>query len=165
MLQLITSFSGISFSKLLPVYRQSLTERAQAYASRGNLAEQLAEEDFYQYLRWEFFSVPGARYAIWQEEEAYLSAARLEPYRDGLLLSGLETHPDYRGKGIAKAFLRALFSQEMQRPVYSHVDKKNLPSLRAHQALGFVCISDQAAYLDGSVDSRCCTLVLRDETL
>lgn len=55
-----------------------------------------AEQNFYQYLQNNFFCNEGVVYAIWEEDGQYISALRLEPYQDGLLLEALETKPSYR---------------------------------------------------------------------
>ena len=42
--------------------------------------------------------------------------------------------------------------------IYSHVGKRNAASLAVHEKCGFYQISDTAAYIDGSVDSKAYTL-------
>lgn len=120
---------------------------------------ELAEQDFYQYLREVFFPVPGAVYCIWQEENAYVSALRLEPYRDGLLLEALETAPGERRRGYAEALIRAVLERFAPTKIYSHVGKRNYPSLKTHEKCGFRRALDYAVYVDGSVNRHCCTLV------
>ena len=91
--------------------------------------------------------------------DRYVSAARLEPYRDGLLLEALETAPELRGRGYAAALLRNMLeSAPGTGPVYSHVDKKNAASLAVHRACGFRRILEHAVYADGSVLASACTL-------
>lgn len=70
---------------------------------RGNPgpAAGLAEEDFREYLSQVFFAAEGAAYFILEEAGRYVSALRLEPYEDGLLLEALETAPEERRKGYA----------------------------------------------------------------
>ena len=117
-----------------------------------------AEQDFHQYLWETFFRTAGACYAIWQQEERYICALRLEPYRDGVLLNGLETAPEYRRQGYARRLMQAALGLCGECKVYSHVHKRNTPSLQLHLQCGFQRISEQAVYLDGSVNSYCCTL-------
>ncbi len=124
---------------------------------------QLAEEDFRDYLRHDFFRVPGAVYYIWQERGISVSALRLEPYQDGLLLEALETRPDCRRRGYAERLLRAVLAR-VEGKVYSHVHKKNVPSLAIHEKCGFRRISEMATYVDGSVNDRCCTLCYGERT-
>ena len=111
----------------------------------------LAEQDFYQYLRECFFAVPGAFYAVWVEHDRYVSALRMEPYKDGLLLEALETAPEHRQKGYATALIRAALQKAGSVKVYSHVSKKNVPSWKTHEVCGFQKILDYAVYADGSV--------------
>jgi ribosomal protein S18 acetylase RimI-like enzyme len=82
----------------------------------------------------------------------------LEPYRDGLLVEALETAPGYRRRGYAEALLRQVLGSFAGKKIYSHVDKTNIPSLRLHEKCGFSRISECAAYIDGSINSRACTL-------
>lgn len=119
-----------------------------------------AEQAFYQYLAEGFFSVPGAVYAIWQEQGVYISALRLEPYEDGLLLEALETAPAQRRQGYAERLIRAV-QGEFPQKIYSHVSKKNLPSLAVHKKCGFRQVLDYAKYIDGSVARNAVTLVYR----
>lgn len=153
----------LSFEQLMAVYREGNEENGRILAPFDAQARQLrlAEEDFYSYLRDVFFPTPGALYAVWTVQGRYVSALRLEPYKDGLLLEALETAPQERGKGYAVALIRAL--QELLRDrgilyLYSHVGKQNAASLKTHRRCGFQIISDSAAYLDGSVSSRACTM-------
>ena len=144
MLYMARSLGELNFSQLMEVYIEG---------TQGLLQ---AEQDFYQYLREVFFATPDDVYAIWQENGRYVSALRLEPYKDGLLLAALETAPEHRRKGYAEALIRSILPDSGK--VYSHVHKRNRPSLRLHEKCGFRRISETAAYLDGSVNDRCCTL-------
>lgn len=161
MLMVAKSLRELRFGELMEVYAESNQEKAEDWPdlSRG-FALQLAEQDFFQYLKKVFFSTPRAVCCLWEEEGCYVSALRLEPYRDGLLLEALETAPAQRKKGYASALIRAVqdFLAE-QGPVklYSHVHKGNSASLRTHETCGFSVISDHAVYISGSVDYRCCT--------
>ena len=80
-----------------------------------------------------------------------------------MLLSGLETTPDFRGRGCASCLLEHLLEviggQGIPR-VYSHVRKDNSPSLAVHKKCGFAVYKTTAVYLDGSADSRSYTLLL-----
>jgi GNAT superfamily N-acetyltransferase len=126
-----------------------------------NVAILKVEQDFYQYLREVFFATEGAIYAVWEEQGAYLSALRLEPFSDGLLLEALETHPEYRRKGYAKKLIDAVLPNLRHKnikAVYSHVNKRNTASLQTHISCGFQRISEQATYIDGSVTKTSCTM-------
>ena len=161
MLKLAGNLREISFPELMNVYREgNRIAAARDYPEEPeDYALELAQEDFREYLRDCFFHLEEARYAIWEEEGNYVSALRLEPYKDGLLICALETAPDCRGKGYAASLLAAVL-QRIQGRFYSHVEKQNIPSLKVHQRCGFRRIRETAAYLDGSVDSKACTLFL-----
>lgn len=163
MLYIARQLRQLSFEQLMEVYREGNLENGRILAPFDSQARQLqlAEQDFYSYLAETFFPVRGAMYAVWEVEGKYVSALRLEPYRDGLLLEALETAPGEREKGYAAALVQAvqrMLAEQSVRRIYSHVSKKNLPSLRTHKRCGFRILSDTAAYLDGSVDSRAYTL-------
>lgn len=149
----------ISFSSLMEVYRQSNQENARhAYFQEPKaVGLRLAEEDFREYLK-AFFRTPGAVCAIWIEAGRYVSALRLEPWRDGLLLTGLETAPEHRGKGYAQKLIRSALEYFPMQKMYSHVRKDHFSSLRAHRRCGFEILSDCARFLDGSADHRAFTL-------
>lgn len=119
---------------------------------------QLAEEVFQDYLCLDFFATPGAVYDIWVVDTHYVSALRLEPYKDGLLLEALETAPAFRRRGHGEALMRAVLARQ-QGKIYSHVHKGNAPSLALHKKCGFRRTSETAAYIDGSVNDRCCTML------
>ena len=157
------SCGDFSFGALMEVYVEANRENGARLAPEEPEGRQLAlaEQDFYSYLHDCFFSHPGAEYCIWEEGDRYVSALRLEPYRDGLLLEALETVPDQRRKGFATRLIRAVQARIAQRgsvPVYSHVSKTNQASLNTHLRCGFEVVQDFAAYIDGSVDARACTL-------
>ena len=160
MLIIAKSLRDLRFSELMQVYGQSNREAAQEWKNLPPMfALELAEQDFRQYLQEVFFRTPGAVCCIWEESGRYVSALRLEPYKDGLLLAGLETAPDCRRQGYGEALIRAVQQHLGIGKLYSHVDKRNTASLRIHEKCGFQVISDCAVYISGSVDYRCCTLV------
>lgn len=155
-----SSLNALSFSGLMQVYREDNQDNGREFYPEEPAMRQLqlAEERFYQYLKESFFPVPGARYAVWVVDGRYVSALRLEPYRDGMLLEALSTHPEHRCKGYATALIRAVQEELGAGKIYSHVGKKNIPSRKTHEGCGFRIISDQAVYIDGSVNSRAYTM-------
>ena len=160
MLILAASLRQLRFGELMEVYAGSNEETAsQNHEYPSGFALQQAEQDFRQYLSEVFFRTPGAVCAVWEEKGTYVSALRLEPYRDGLLLAGLETHPSHRKKGYAETLIRAVQQYLGQGKIYSHVNKRNIASLKTHEKCGFIRISDQAVYINGNVDRRCCTFL------
>ena len=163
MLHVFHKLREMDFYQLMQVYSQGNIENAQAFYSDldPNVGRIRAEDDFYQYLSEDFFRQPGAFYCVWLENQQYVSALRLEPYQDGLLLEALETHPEHRRKGYAATLLRsvqAYLTQQGVTAVYSHVHKRNTPSMAVHRACGFVQHLDYAVYIDGTVTDRSCTL-------
>lgn len=162
MLYLADKLHKLDFGKLMAVYEEGNRENGAYFWPELSEGQQLlrAEEDFYQYLQEVFFPVEGAVYAVWQENGAYMSALRLEPYEDGLLLEGLETAPAQRRKGYAESLIRAVLEAIPGR-IYSHVSKKNTPSLSIHQKCGFTQVLDYAKEIDGSVTHSAITFRYR----
>lgn len=159
MLLLAKKLNEISVSSLMAVYEEGNRENSADLwpdlPTEAALAR--AEQEFYQYLREVFFQTPGAVYGIWEEDGRYVSALRLEPYRDGLLLEALETAPACRRRGYGEQLLRSILLEYSGVRIYSHVHKKNLPSQKIHEKCGFRRISESAVYIDGSVNSKCST--------
>ena len=155
------SLRDIAFGKLMDVYAEGNLENGQDLWPDEPESRQtaLAEQEFYQYLQQVFFKTEGAQYLIWEEKGRYASALRLEPYRDGLLLEALETAPHLRRKGFAEKLIRAAQKNVKGEKIYSHVHKRNVPSLRIHEKCGFMKVLDFAVYADGSVNDRCATLL------
>lgn len=155
MLLIAKRLGELDFSALMDVYIEGNMEKAEEYGDGGLLR---AEREFCDYLREDFFRHEGAFYAVWKQGNAYICALRMEPYRDGWLLEALETAPEYRRRGYAKALVSAVLEQMESTIVYSHVSKGNEASLRTHYACGFVKHLDYVVYLDGSVTRRGITM-------
>lgn len=158
-----TSLRQLRFGELMDVYHDANEEKAMEWPDlpRG-FALQLAEQDFRQYLEEVFFRTSGAVCALWEVEGKYVSALLLEPYKDGLLLEALETDPSQRKKGYAVSLIRAVqqhLTAQGAVKLYSHVNKRNVASLKTHEKCGFYVISDHAVYINGSVDYRCRTFL------
>lgn len=156
MLTIIISFRELKTAQLLQVYQESLilAGKMQYPHLSDNLQILEAEQDFYSFLK-DFFSQKDAFLAVWDAGQQYVSALRIAPYRDGVLLTGLETAPDSRKRGYAIK----LMSETMRflsclgvHKVYSHIRKDNTASISVHQKAGFQRINDGAAFLDGSAD-------------
>ena len=159
MLRIVNRSSDMPKSALFSICRESLLEQGRTEypsLSEGQALEQ-AELDLWEYLRTDFFSQHGL-YAFWEKEGRPVSALRLEPFRDGMLLEALETMPEERCKGNAKALIAAVQKEFCPCVLYSHVAKDNLPSLKVHRECGFTEESDHAVFVDGSVSSRYFTL-------
>lgn len=153
MLTVAKSLSQLRFSELMDVYVEGNRENGvDNYLQLPPEAQLLqAEQDFYAYLSQCFFPTPGAVYYTWSEKGRYVSALRLEPYRDGMLLEALETHPECRGRGYAKALLRAVLEQAEYEKIYVHISRRNGASIAVHTGCGFRKVLDHAVYADGSV--------------
>ena len=147
----------------MEVYADSNAEKASEWPDLPHgFALQLAEQDFRQYLNEVFFQTPGALCAVWEESGNYVSALRLEPYKDGLLLEALETIPAERKKGYAVTLIQEVqqyLAAQGPLKLYSHVNKRNIASRKTHEKCGFSLISDHAVYISGSVDYCCNTLL------
>jgi len=164
MLLVADSLRALSFPKLMEVYAQSNRENGEdRYPGETPQRQQaLAEEDFRDYLSQVFFTAENARYFILEEAGRYISALRLEPYEDGLLLEALETAPEFRKKGYAAALIektQAYLKEQGSIRLYSHVSRSNTASLRTHKKCGFRQIFDYARYIDGSINRRTVTLL------
>ena len=162
MLKLYYKLKDMDFAKLMALYADGNRENAEDQFPDDdiNVGILRVEQDFYQYLNQVFFSTKGAFYAVWEENNIYLSALRMEPYQDGMLLEALETHPEYRKLGCARKLIDAVLASLKQNgalTVYAHIHKKNHASLRTHLSCGFKRVMEHAVYIDGSVNSYCCT--------
>lgn len=141
MLQIITSAKELKFGELCSVYSDDLTTLQ-------------SEQDFYWFLM-DFMKSPDTFYAVWNIDGRYVSALRIEPYKDGVLLAGLHTKDGYRKKGYAETLIKNTFfyiSEQGIKKIYSHIRNDNISSVRVHQKCGFEKVSDCAVYIDGSVD-------------
>lgn len=155
MLLMMKRASQIHMAQLAHVYEQSNLSQANGMPNIGSEDYRLleAEIDFYDYLC-EFLRDSGTYCAIWSENDRYVAAARIEPYMDGVLLSGLETAQEERGKGIASRLLHDLIqylAEHGHKRLYSHIAKDNHASISVHVRNGFVRSLDYAKCVDGSV--------------
>lgn len=159
MLKIVKRLGELSFPRLMEIYVDDNRENgAERYPEEPEMRQlELAEADFRQYLVEVFFRQKGAFYAIWEESGRYVSALRLEPYRDGLLLEALSTHSAYRRMGYASMLIQAVQCLPEVEKIYSHVSKRNAPSQGTHIKCGFRVVADQAVYIDGSVNARAVT--------
>lgn len=156
MLKIINSIYDLSFSELVHVYSESISANGALYFPTLDPYYQRieAEQDLYHYLC-TFFKTPGAYMCAWMEDNLCVSIVRLEPYQDGMLISALETAPEYRGLGYATRLLSAVTKGNRY---YSHVAINNIASLIAHKKAGFSVLTDYARFIDGSVDRNSYTL-------
>lgn len=154
MLLLVRSPSKLKYSQLMEVYLEDNLKTARLQYGDFPEYEALAraEQDFYSYLTDVLLRTEKAFCAFWAPEGVYRAALRLEPYRDGFLLTGITTAPSHRRKGYASALLcQVLEMMPAGSKLYSHVEKSNSPSAALHEKCGFVRLLDHGYMLDGSV--------------
>lgn len=164
MLILAKSMEDLSFGDLMEIYIEDNREHGAELWPEKTLEEQLAlsKQDFHSYLEEDFFSKPSAVYAIWEADGKYVSALRLEPNRDGLLMEALGTAPGERRKGYAAALIQAVqdwLKEKGAVKIYSHVGKRNAASLKAHERCGFRRFLDHTVRGDGSVNPNAVTML------
>lgn len=161
MLLIKHTLAEIDFRQLMDIYIEGNLENGADRWPELSEAERLpkAEAGFRNYLETGFFTLENARYCIWAVEGRYVSALRLEPYRDGLLLEALETKPDCRRQGYARDLIQAV-KAAVPGKIYSQISKRNTASLAVHAKCGFQRIAEEAVYTDGTVNDRCCTVCL-----
>ena len=158
------SLSELNFEELMSVYEEGNRENGAYFYPQESSAAQilLAEHDFADYLRQTFFRQKGAAYCVLTRDGSYISAARIEPFEDGYLLSALETRPGLRRRGYGRQLMNELIDACVNRgyiPIYSHVSNRNIPSLDLHLQCGFQVHKEFARYLDGSVRADSKTLI------
>ena len=160
MLKIIHSMKELNFSQLMDVYQEGNHEDGRFLFPVMPEGLQMihVQQDFHAYLMQFFFKTKGAAYYVWIQGGVYVAAVRTEPYRDGLLISALETKPCHRGFGYATNLLQAVCLEHCGTNLYSHVGKQNRASLRVHKKCDFEIVSDMAVYIDGSVSRNAYTL-------
>lgn len=153
MLTVAKRLQQLQFGQLMAVYAESNRENGEDFYPQLSPQAQLlqVEQEFYAYLSDCFFRQPDAAYYTWSDNGKYVSALRLEPYRDGFLLEALETHPEHRGRGYAKMLLRAVQERAEYERIYVHISRRNALSIAVHTACGFRKVLNHAVYADGSV--------------
>ena len=161
MLEIISGPAMPDFGQLMYVYQQSIRQSGQENYSYldENLQLMEAEQDFYAFLK-AFLKEPNTLCAAWMVAGRYAAVLRSEPYRDGMLIAGLETAPEQRNCGYARQLLQSvvdyLHGCGFQK-IYSHIHIANAPSVRVHLSCGFAKVSDSASFIDGSVNYESCT--------
>ncbi len=166
MVSYVNRLPELNFGKLMEVYIEGNRENgAELYPEEGPEQQLLfAEQNFYQFLQETFFKTPGTVYALWVEDGRYISALRLEPYRDGLLLEALETRPDRRRRGYATRLMAKVLADKGGQRIYSHILKGNIASVKTHERAGFRKVLDYSVYVDGSVNRACDTYCFEGES-
>ena len=151
MLKVFRSMAELPFGKLMDIYAQSNRERGEQWPQESPDRQiALAEQEFYAYLRQCFYTRPGSRYFVWENQGKAVCALRCESYADGVLLTALETSPESRGMGYATRLLTAVLANLEQGKVYVHIHCNNQASIAVHSRCGFVRVKSGARMLDGS---------------
>ncbi len=156
-------YQDVNIARLKHLYRCSIVD--EALKKNLNVPENeyilLAEQNFYADIR-DLFNNLGTLF-VWEENDVYLSALRIEQYCDGLLVTWLETDPDFRRKGNGRRLLISTIRELKNNSalkIYAHIHKGNHASIALHLSCGFEKISNSAKLLDGSVlpnmQTYCC---------
>ena len=163
MRHLIRRFEDLDCRKLMEIYAESNAENAEDFFPEiEDRAEALrrTEEAFLGFLREEFFTGPDPSCWVLEEDGIWVSALRLNRLKPGFYyLEALETRPDCRKRGCASRLLRGMLgtlAKEGSFRLCDCVGKRNLPSLRTHEACGFRIVSEEGMdYLCGEPNPRC----------
>ena len=162
MLRVITSMKPLNHQKLLSVYSESIAQAAENKSGDLPIGIRMneAEQNLLDYVR-DFLTYKDAFICLWELDDTYVAVIRVEPYKDGYLISGLETVPVQRRKGFGRKLLTAVIDQFCgcdDFKLYSHVKRDHIASFKLHLSCGFSVISDCAVLLDGSVFTDYSTL-------
>ncbi len=163
MFQVFKHISDINISAFKHLYREQLLKMQRcSYPNLDDIEGALsAEQDFYYDLN-SFFRMNGSFIAVWQENKRYVSALKIEKFKDGFLISGFETDPDFRNTGFGSSLLKSVLmyiSDSNDLRIYSHIKKNNVASLCVHQKCGFQIHCDYAEFLDGTVSNDSYTMI------
>ena len=148
MLRVFSSSKELYIGKIMMLYSEEREEFSQNTLK--------TEQDFYRFVI-DFLKDKHCCYWVWEIDGVYVAAMRTEPYRDGILLTGLVTEPAFRRKGYAKLLITQTvqcLKEQNCKVVYSHIQKDNIPSSHTHYACGFKLLHQHAVLLDGSVNSH-----------
>lgn len=160
MLLITQEIIAINYSQLMHVYEESIQLNGRKTYPRSSPVKQVffSEQDLYSYLRFALGS--GCWLAVWVESGCYQSAVRLEPYKDGLLVTALETARNVRNKGYAQTLMNAVLQNFSAVKIYAHIYADNKISIHLHEKLGFKQIKKTAEFLDGTVTSDAYTFMI-----
>ena len=153
MLKIINRYQDLDSNKLLAVYEESCPN-TKYYAVQAFLDD------------WMLFLQDKENVCcLWELDGAVVTCLRIEPYNDGALITCLETPPQFRRKGFAFQLMQAVCEHlftEGYRCIYAHILKRNEPSMKLHEKLGFLVCADSAKLVDGTVSQRYNTWVLKN---
>jgi len=167
MLVICNSIQTLNWEAVCQIYEEGFQLRGRkAYPYLPENAQILqAQQDTYQYLRDEFYVNADSYYAFWVDADRWVSALRMRPYQDGLLLDALETAPEFRRQGFAGQLMQAVLARLPQHTkVYSRIMRRNKASVRLHLQCGFHKHRPYAVFLDGSFRPDADTYLYQKET-
>ncbi len=163
MLIVFQAMNQINFGQLMDVYEE--TNHIRGEEEYPNLFPEerrvRIEQNLYAYIRENLYAQKNGFCCVWAPEGRYVAALRMEQYKDGWLLTALETDPAARNKGYGKALVNAVLTYMAEQgasAIYTHVNKQNKASLAVHYACGFQRLLEYAVFLDGSVSQKFYTL-------
>lgn len=162
MLHFIQSFDDLDQRQFMDIYAESNTENATIFfpeLTDKTEALRQTERSFLQYLQTEFLPSDKNTCCVLEEQGVWVSALRLYQIEDRLYyIEALETNPAYRKKGYAAKLLTGLIEALKEGGPFTLcdcVDKKNVASVKTHQACGFSIVSEEGSdYLSGERDCR-----------
>lgn len=141
-------FESVDAEQFLNIYKESSADNAQKWFPELEKAEALKEYEngFLGFMKNDFFSGGGLLFII-ADCGCYVSALRLyEKAPAEYYLEALETNPDCRKKGYGREVLlqlqRYLKNHSKSYILTAHVEKTNIPSLKAHKSAGFEITAD-----------------------
>ena len=147
MLKIIQSYMELDYGAIFAIYEESLQK-------------EFTEERLLEDIKLSLHKHDG-KLLLWDHNGKYVAAVRCEPYLDGYLIYGLETTPDYRKSGFATKLFKATiqYFAPQEKRLYSHIHKRNKPSLKLHEKLGVVEANDFAKLIDGTISQNYKTVV------
>ena len=158
MFKTFTNSASMDFKMYKTLYRQRIEDlRLHNYRQLDYAEGVLASEENFWHDLDTFLKLDDALVCVWSVDGKYISALRVERYKDGCLLTNLETDPDYRNNGYASLLITALkdyLTSNGCKCLYTHIAKRNRLSLMVHQKLGFQSICDFATLVDDTVSSN-----------
>ena len=162
MINCIRSADDLNFSSLCIIYEADIELDRRKYYGHLDVAEGrfAAENDMYTYMHESFFNNGGLIYTFSQGNQ-YACIARIEPYRDGMLLNSVVTADQFRKMGYASALVDVVLKNS-GRPIYSHIYRNNKASIKLHDKFGFKKLLNYAILLDGTVCNDHFTYILTD---
>lgn len=160
MVKIITRYDQLNMRQYLDVMEDSIHADAEIIWFHRPIESAILceEQSVRSYLLNHFFGKEDCVCLVWEEDGVYVSALRMEPFRDGLILTALETKPDCRRRGYAQKLVQSAMEYAAGRKVYAHISKKNKASLALHKKAGFQKILDHAVYLDGDISTSSITM-------